>query len=139
MTPSRPHAALPSPPQVHHIIRSCRETLNQRDERGLTALHRAAFLAQYEGYLEIYEYLLARALLISMEDGDEKRDGAGELTARNFRAARRARARTRPSCPTTSTRTCSRAGTRPSTWRWTAPRRAAAAPGVTAGAHGRVA
>jgi hypothetical protein len=35
--------------------------VNQRDRRGLTALHRAAFLAQYEGYMEIYEYLLARA------------------------------------------------------------------------------
>ena len=46
--------------QLHHIIRNCRETVNQRDKRGLTALHRAAFLAQYEGYLEIYEYLLVR-------------------------------------------------------------------------------
>ena len=48
-------------PQLHHIIRNCRETVNQRDPRGLTALHRAAFLAQYDGYLQIYEYLLVRA------------------------------------------------------------------------------
>ena len=32
--------------------------VNQRDDKGLTALHRAAHLAQYDGYLEIYEYLL---------------------------------------------------------------------------------
>ena len=48
-------------PQLHHIIRNCPEAVNQRDGRGLTALHRAAFLAQYEGYMEIYEYLLVRA------------------------------------------------------------------------------
>ena len=46
--------------QLHHIIRNFRETVNQRDPRGLTALHRAAFLAQYDGYLQIYEYLLVR-------------------------------------------------------------------------------
>jgi len=34
--------------------------VNQRDPRGLTALHRAAYLAQYDGYLELYEYLLVR-------------------------------------------------------------------------------
>jgi [acyl-carrier-protein] S-malonyltransferase len=32
--------------------------INQRDDRGWTPLHRAAHLAQYPGYLEIYEYLL---------------------------------------------------------------------------------
>ncbi len=32
--------------------------MNQRDEKGFTPLHRAAYLAQYDGYLEIYEYLL---------------------------------------------------------------------------------
>ena len=48
--------------QLHHIIRNCRETVNQRDPRGLTALHRAAFLAQYDGYLQMYEYLLVRRL-----------------------------------------------------------------------------
>ena len=46
--------------QLHHIVRNCPETLNQRDTRGLTALHRAAFLAHQDGYLEIYEYLLVR-------------------------------------------------------------------------------
>lgn len=34
--------------------------MNQRDERGFTPLHRAAYLAHYDGYLEIYEYLLSR-------------------------------------------------------------------------------
>ena len=34
--------------------------MNQRDSRGLTPLHRAAFLAHQDGYLEIYEYLLVR-------------------------------------------------------------------------------
>merc|ERR1719515_35247 len=34
--------------------------VNQRDNRGMTPLHRAAYLAHYEGYLEIYEYLLSR-------------------------------------------------------------------------------
>ena len=34
--------------------------MNQRDDKGFTALHRAAYLAQYDGYLEIYEYLLVR-------------------------------------------------------------------------------
>jgi len=44
---------------VHHIVRECPETINQRDGKGFTALHRAAFLCQYDGYLEIYEYLLS--------------------------------------------------------------------------------
>jgi len=48
------------PAQLHHIVRNFPETVNQRDPRGLTALHRAAFLAQYDGYLQIYEYLLVR-------------------------------------------------------------------------------
>lgn len=41
-------------------MRSCPQTLNQRDNRGFTALHRAAYLAHHDGYLEIYEYLLVR-------------------------------------------------------------------------------
>jgi [acyl-carrier-protein] S-malonyltransferase len=32
--------------------------VNQRDPRGLTALHRAAHLSHLGGYLDIYEYLL---------------------------------------------------------------------------------
>jgi hypothetical protein len=44
--------------QLHHIIRNCPEVVNQRDDRGFTALHRAAHLAHHDGYLEIYEYLL---------------------------------------------------------------------------------
>jgi [acyl-carrier-protein] S-malonyltransferase len=63
-SPARARVCAPAPlcrPQLHHIIRNCPEAINQRDGRGLTALHRAAFLAQYEGYMEIYEYLLVRA------------------------------------------------------------------------------
>ena len=42
---------------VHHLLNNGAD-VNQRDDKGLTALHRAAHLAQYDGYLEIYEYLL---------------------------------------------------------------------------------
>ena len=45
---------------VHHILNNCPEAVNQPDHRGFTPLHRAAYLAQYDGYLEIYEYLLSR-------------------------------------------------------------------------------
>eukprot|EP00873_Tetraselmis_striata_P035122 jgi/Tetstr1/455386/TSEL_042218.t1 len=44
---------------VHHLLNMGAE-INQRDDRGWTPLHRAAHLAQYPGYLEIYEYLLSR-------------------------------------------------------------------------------
>jgi len=44
---------------IHHILRNCPESLNQRDPKGFTPLHRAAFLAQFDGYLEIFEYLLS--------------------------------------------------------------------------------
>ncbi|XRB03005.1 S-malonyltransferase [Pycnococcus provasolii] len=44
---------------VHHLLNNGAE-INQRDDKGFTPLHRAAYLAQYEGYLEIYEYLLSR-------------------------------------------------------------------------------
>lgn len=44
---------------VHHLLNNGAE-VNQRDDKGFTPLHRAAYLAQYEGYLEIYEYLLSR-------------------------------------------------------------------------------
>ena len=43
--------------QMHHLLNNKAE-VNQRDEKGMTPLHRAAFLAQYDGYLELYEYLL---------------------------------------------------------------------------------
>ena len=43
--------------QLHHLLNNGAE-INQRDEKGFTPLHRAAFLAHYDGYLEIYEYLL---------------------------------------------------------------------------------
>lgn len=42
---------------MHHLINNGAE-INQRDERGWTPLHRAAHLAHYDGYLELYEYLL---------------------------------------------------------------------------------
>ena len=42
---------------MHHLLNNGAE-VNQRDEKGMTPLHRAAFLAQYDGYLELYEYLL---------------------------------------------------------------------------------
>ena len=44
---------------LHHIIRNCPQAINQGDVRGFTPLHRAAYLAQYDGYLELYEYLLS--------------------------------------------------------------------------------
>ena len=49
-----------SPPDMlHHIVRNCPCAVNQKDSRGFTPLHRAAYLAQYDGYLELYEYLLS--------------------------------------------------------------------------------
>lgn len=45
--------------QMHHLLNSGAE-VNQRDEKGFTPLHRAAYLAHYNGYLELYEYLLVR-------------------------------------------------------------------------------
>jgi len=44
---------------LHHILRNCPVAVNQRDSRGFTPLHRAAYLSQYDGYLELYEYLLS--------------------------------------------------------------------------------
>eukprot|EP00216_Chloropicon_sp_CCMP2111_P006015 CAMPEP_0198235850 /NCGR_PEP_ID=MMETSP1446-20131203/1725_1 /TAXON_ID=1461542 ORGANISM="Unidentified sp, Strain CCMP2111" /NCGR_SAMPLE_ID=MMETSP1446 /ASSEMBLY_ACC=CAM_ASM_001112 /LENGTH=537 /DNA_ID=CAMNT_0043917239 /DNA_START=83 /DNA_END=1696 /DNA_ORIENTATION=+ len=44
---------------IHHILNNG-GAVNQRDKKGFTALHRAAYLSHYEGYLEIYEYLLSR-------------------------------------------------------------------------------
>ena len=43
---------------VHHIVRNVPSCVNQRDGKGYTPLHRAAYLAQYDGYLELFEYLL---------------------------------------------------------------------------------
>lgn len=44
---------------LHHLLNNGAE-INQRDEKGFTPLHRAAYLAHYDGYMEIYEYLLSR-------------------------------------------------------------------------------
>ena len=43
--------------QMHHLL-SLGAEINQRDEKGFTPLHRAAYLAHHDGYLELYEYLL---------------------------------------------------------------------------------
>ncbi len=45
--------------QIHHLLNNGAE-INQRDDKGWTPLHRAAHLAHYDGYLELYEYLLVR-------------------------------------------------------------------------------
>jgi [acyl-carrier-protein] S-malonyltransferase len=47
--------------QLHHLLNNGAE-VNQRDEKGFTPLHRAAYLAHYDGYIEIYEYLLVCGL-----------------------------------------------------------------------------
>ena len=44
---------------LHHILRNCPQAVNQRDVRGFTHLHSAAYIAQYDGYQELYEYLLS--------------------------------------------------------------------------------
>ena len=44
---------------MHHLL-SLGAEVNQRDGRGLTPLHRAAYLAHLDGYTELYEYLLSR-------------------------------------------------------------------------------
>lgn len=44
--------------------------VNQRDERGFTPLHRAAYLAHYDGYAELYEYLLSRGADPSLHTED---------------------------------------------------------------------
>ena len=56
---------------LHHVLNNGGE-VNQRDNRGMTPLHRAAYLAHYEGYVEIYEYLLSRGAdpAIKSEDYD---------------------------------------------------------------------
>ena len=55
---------------LHHILRNCPESLNQRDPKGFTPLHRAAFLAQFDGYLEIFEYLLSEGADPSIKTND---------------------------------------------------------------------
>jgi hypothetical protein len=55
-----PLTAPPTPPrpaQLHHLLNNG-AAVNQRDEKGFTPLHRAAYLAHFDGYAEIYEYLL---------------------------------------------------------------------------------
>lgn len=43
---------------VHYLV-NMGASVNQRDNKGMTPLHRAAFLAHVNGYLEIYEYFLS--------------------------------------------------------------------------------
>ena len=54
---------------LHHLLNNGAE-INQRDEKGFTPLHRAAYLAHYDGYLEIYEYLLSRGADPSLKTED---------------------------------------------------------------------
>jgi len=54
---------------LHHILNNGGE-VNQRDKKGFTALHRAAYLSHFEGYLEIYEYLLSRGADPSIQSED---------------------------------------------------------------------
>ncbi len=54
---------------LHHLLNNGAE-VNQRDEKGYTPLHRAAYLAHYDGYLEIYEYLLSRGADPSLKTED---------------------------------------------------------------------
>ncbi|KDD73370.1 hypothetical protein H632_c2247p0, partial [Helicosporidium sp. ATCC 50920] len=54
---------------LHHLLNNGAE-INQRDSKGFTPLHRAAYLAQYDGYLEVYEYLLSRGADPSIESED---------------------------------------------------------------------
>jgi ankyrin repeat protein len=52
-----------TPPGMQiHLILSMGAEINQRDDNGFTPLHRAAYMAHVDGYLEIYEYLLVRPL-----------------------------------------------------------------------------
>lgn len=63
--PLHTHHLMPTPhplPQLHHLLNNGAE-VNQRDEKGFTPLHRAAYLAHFDGYLEIYEYLLVRPVM----------------------------------------------------------------------------
>uniref|UniRef100_A0A1D2A501 Malonyl-CoA:ACP transacylase (MAT) domain-containing protein n=1 Tax=Auxenochlorella protothecoides TaxID=3075 RepID=A0A1D2A501_AUXPR len=54
---------------LHHLLNNGAE-VNQRDEKGFTPLHRAAYLAHFDGYLEIYEYLLSRGADPSITTND---------------------------------------------------------------------
>jgi len=55
---------------IHHIVRAAPECVNQRDPKGMTPLHRAAYLAQFDGYLEIFEYLLSEGADPRIESED---------------------------------------------------------------------
>ena len=57
---------------IHWLIREVPECVNLRDSKGFTPLHRAAYLAQFDGYLEIFEYLLSEGAdpAIECEDYD---------------------------------------------------------------------
>ena len=55
---------------LHHVLRHAPECVNQRDPKGFTPLHRAAYLAQFDGYLEMFEYLLSEGADPSIESED---------------------------------------------------------------------
>ncbi|KAG1664705.1 hypothetical protein FOA52_006680 [Chlamydomonas sp. UWO 241] len=67
---------------LHHLLNSGAE-VNQRDAKGFTPLHRAAYLAHLDGYLELYEYLLSRGAdpSIASEDYDPYLDPGCKLPA----------------------------------------------------------
>lgn len=54
---------------LHHLLNNG-ALVNQRDSKGFTPLHRAAYLAHYDGYLELYEYLLSRGADPSVRSED---------------------------------------------------------------------
>jgi [acyl-carrier-protein] S-malonyltransferase len=55
---------------AHHILRNAPESINLRDPKGFTPLHRAAYLAQFDGYLEMFEYLLSEGADPSIQSED---------------------------------------------------------------------
>ncbi|KAK9843971.1 hypothetical protein WJX81_000807 [Elliptochloris bilobata] len=65
---------------LHHLL-NCGAEINQRDDRGFTPLHRAAYLAHYDGYMEIFEYLLSRGAdpTVKTEDYDPYLDPGRKL------------------------------------------------------------
>jgi [acyl-carrier-protein] S-malonyltransferase len=59
---------------LHHLLNLGAE-VNQRDNKGFTPLHRAAYLAHLDGYAEIYEYLLVGR-------GERREEGGKEVEER---------------------------------------------------------
>ena len=62
--------------QLHHIIRNCRETVNQRDPRGLTALH----IAAASGTRALFARLVAAGAAVDARDAVLYDDADGQRT-----------------------------------------------------------